>query len=175
MAYDGERIIKAIQTLINANVSDELDAVEVLWSEDQIALDDPVDVALGYKPTILELPSTGYPIVSIFGYQRNPRDAQAGRIGTEDVTHDVRIEFAVVADDETTAAKISHRYAEALIRVLQSQRIFDGYAQDHHEPTVTLAAITRHSSGGTTGDMFSTTDVDYIRLGEIALSLTGTN
>ena len=174
MAYDNERILKAVLTLLQANLADELDAVEALWqATDPVTLPDPVTWFEGHKPTVLELPSMSFPFVAVLVPNRTPEEGQAGRWGYEETLHDVMIHFFVVAADEATVAKIAYRYAEAIIRVLQSQRVIGEYAQRHYEPAVSLSVASRHTVGGTSGDAFSEEEVDYIRMGEVATTLEG--
>jgi len=174
VAYDAERILRAIQTLLQDELAGALDAVEALWMGiEPIALADPTAIDLGYKPVILELPSSSYPIISIFGMERSPETAQAGQWKTVELRYSVRLEYVVAGGDAATASLASHRYAEAIVSVLQSQRDFEGYSQMFWEPTVRLTEVGRHPVNGMTGDMFDDAEVDYIRLGAIDLVLEG--
>jgi hypothetical protein len=174
MAYDSERILKAVKALLQTNLPDELDAVEALWqATDPVTLPEPVTWFEGHKPTVLELPSTSFPFVAVLVPNRTSEEGQAGRWGYEEVLHEAAIHYFVVAATEEIVGKIAHRYAEAIVRVLQAQKVIAQYGQRHYEPAVSLSVASRHTIGGTTGDAFDESEVDYIRMGEVATTLEG--
>lgn len=174
MAYENEAVMRAIQTLLEDELTDALDVVEASWQAvDPVALPDPVAYHPGYKLTILELPSTSFPFVSILAPNRSPFESQAGRLGQEDVRIEAALHVFVIADDEATVTKLAHRYAEALVNVFQANQVIAAHAQRHWEPAVRVGVTERHAKGGTSGDLFDPESTDFIRIVEIQLDLVG--
>lgn len=172
MAYDAERVMKGIKNLLQAELPGALDAVEALWqSEDPYALPDPATWHEGFKAYILEVPSDEFPFVSILVPNRKPVTKQAGRWGQQDVVHEAGVHCFVVADTQENVSKLAHRYAEALTRVFQSQRVIAGHGQTNYEPEVAISEVVRHPKGGVTGDLFDAADTDYIRVVVVTLDL----
>jgi len=174
MAYENEAVMRAIQALLEDELEAALDAVEAAWqATDPLALPDPVAYHLGYKLTILELPSTSFPFIAIMAPNRFPFEDQAGRLGQEDVTVEAALHVFVIADDEATVTKLAHRYAKALVNIFQDNQVISGHEQRHWEPSVRVGVTERHAKGGTSGDLFDPADTDFIRIVEVQLELVG--
>ena len=165
MAFDGERIIRDLKTLAEADLATQLDAVEALWADvEAITLPDPETYYIGHNPTVLELASSAFPWIAFMFAARDP-EGQA-EWGYQDQRNRIIIDFFVVADDQATCNLIALRYAEALVALLQSQATAGDYKQVDHEPRVNLSQASRHKKTAT-ADLFTEADVDFIQGGRI--------
>jgi hypothetical protein len=176
VGYEGELIERGVETLLQGGMESALAAVEARWSTAgyPLSIPRPANWCRGYRADMLERPSTDYPFVVTIVSERNPESGQAGRWGPEDVTHSLLIGVFVVAESEDLATSIAHRYAEAVVDILQGQRSIEGYEQRHREPAVSLLADNeKHLTAGGYGDSYDTADTDYIRYVEISQGLKG--
>ena len=171
MGVENEALARAVKTLLESDLPSALDTVETRWAATQaITLPDPVNVFIGHKPTVLELPSTSFPFVAVIVPNREPD--KGGEWGFQECAYNILIDYFVIAADEATVNLIVIRYAEAIVDVLQTQSIIGGRSQQNYEPLLTLSeAATRHLIGGTTGDAFKDEDVDYIQMGRITVKV----
>ena len=171
--YLAEYLERDIEALLVAGISAALDAVEAEWAAtDAVTLPEPVNWDRGYRTWMLDLPSTSYPYVLTLFVQRTPNAGQAGRLKLQDVEYSGQISTFVVADTEAECSKIAHRYAQAIISILQANLVVRGCKQRDWKPAVSiLADSTTHQKAGTSGDIYNPEDVDYIRLVEIELVL----
>jgi len=175
MAYENELIMKAIANLIDTELVDALDDVESYWQDrdDSLALPGPINVHEGYKQTVLEMPSTDFPFISVLVPNRDPVRGEASRWGQEDVVVTAGLHIFVIADDETIVSKLAHRYAQALVNVFQTHPEIAGHSQRHYEPSVHVGVTERHAKSGVEGDLFDPDKTDFIRIVEIQMELVG--
>lgn len=167
MALNNERLARAIQTLITTGLPAALDAVEALWTgATAVVLANPASVFLGHKPTLLEMPSTAFPIICIITPNREPQAARAW--GYQEQTVTVYLDYFVVAEDEATVNLRTWRYAEALVTLMQANRVVGGLDQTDYEPQVLFSEASRHGKTSD-ADMFETAQVDFIQGGRIML------
>ncbi len=173
MAYDDERIAVALLALLEAGLADSLVTVQATWTAngDTVTLPVPVTWFSGHKPTVLGLPSSSFPFVAVIAPARTPIP-QPIRWGMQSSDIRVFIEYFVVAEDETTVNKIAHRYAEAIVPVLQAGRIVARYTQVNYEPEVVLSFATRHTQEAN-ANAFKEADVDFIQMGRITVDFKG--
>jgi len=170
VSVENETLARAIKTLLDDELPAALDAVEAEWAAIQaITLSNPVTTFIGHKPTILDEPSTSFPFVAVIVPNREP--LEGGEWGFQDVAYDVLIDYFVIAADESIVNLAALRYAQALVSMLQTHSIISGYAQRNYEPPLTLSEASRHLKGGTVGDAFDTSDVDYVQMGRITIRL----
>jgi len=170
MAYDSEKVGKALKAQLQAELPDTLDAVEAEWAgEDPVTLPDPVTWFEGHKPTVLELESAAFPFVAVLVPERAPQ-ARPSRWGYQEQDITVFVDFFVVAGDETTVNKRAHRYARAICQVLQAERLLEGYQQSDYEPQVRLSEASRHARA-VNADMFDDAEVDFIQAGRVIVML----
>lgn len=173
MAYDNERIGKAIKAHLVADLPAQLDVVEAAWTAtDPLALPEPVTWFEGYKPTVLEMAQDEFPYVGILVPVREVGTGKA-QWGYQGQMVHAFVDFAVCAEDEATANKMGYRYAEALCLTLKRSASFAGFTQVNYEPPVSLVSFTRHLKDPANADAFSADDVYYLALKSIAVDLTG--
>jgi hypothetical protein len=176
LAYDNELVLKAVKTYLAAGIGDALDDVEADWvtAGDPVALPDPVTYFEGYKPTFLEMESAEYPLVAIMADERRPESggSQKAEWGYQEQVISCTVNFVVVADDEETVNKIAHRYAQALVDLMQAQRGFEGYTQVDYEPAVTLAPASRHPKTHE-ANLQEAAQTDFIKVGVIETAMEG--
>lgn len=171
MAYDAERVGQGLLDLLEDELADALDAVEVLWSADPVTLPDSETWHFGHKPTVLELESSSFPFVSAIAIGTTPED-RPSRWGYQEETIPVYVDYFVVADTESVVNKRAHRYAEAIVSVLQAQRVIEGYQQQDYRPGVNLSEASRHAKTED-ADMFNDDDVDFIQGGRVSVVFEG--
>ena len=174
MAYENEQIMKAIKALLEATLPGRLDTVEAYWQSegDALTLPDPVTYHEGYKQTVLELPSSSFPFVSVLVPNRTPT-REGAEWGFQESTITAGVHAFVVEADEETVSKMAHRYAEALVLTFQSQQAIAGYRQMNYEPQVSIGVTARHARSGAEGDYFDPAKTDFIRILEVQIELKG--
>jgi hypothetical protein len=174
MAYENELVMKGIKALLQAQLPGKLDEVETYWQGqgDPLTLPDPVAYHEGYKQTVLELPSTSFPFLSILVPNREPQ-REGAEWGYQEVAVIGGVHAFVIADDETTVSKMAHRYAQAIVLVFQSQQAIAGYSQLNYEPEVRVGVTMRHAKDGVAGDLFDPDKTDFIRIVEVLARLKG--
>lgn len=170
--YKAEYLERAVEALLVAGIGDALDVVEAEWAAtDAVTLPEPVNWDRGYRTWMLDLPSTSYPYILTIFVNRTP--GKIAGLKMQDAEYAGAISIFVVADTEAEVAKIAHRYAQAMISILQSNQVVEGCRQRDWKPEVTiLADNATHQKAGVSGDMYNAGDVDYIRLVEIGLVMT---
>jgi len=164
MAYRGEDLERAVETLLQAQIGAALTAAATRWAAiDPVTLDEPQTWHRGYQDLILEFPSTSYPYVVIQAPLRRPVEGKGG-LGEQPVKHDLAISIFVLGDTPAEANTVAHRYAEAVVAVLQANQVVSGFTQQNYEPKAEIVAgnIT-HQKAGTSGDMYNEDDIDYMR------------
>jgi hypothetical protein len=171
--YNAELVAKAVLTKLQSDLSDALDDVEDAWDalDSEVTLPDPVTWFEGHEPTVLEMESSEFPFVAVLAPESEPQERPA-RWGFQEETVRVLVHYFVVADDADTVNKRSHRYAQAIRKVLQGQRNFEGYEQTDYRPHVRISTASRHGKT-TEADMFDSDQVDYIQMGEIEVRFDG--
>lgn len=173
MAYDAEATGNALQTLLEAELGAALDAVEASWASDPVTLPDPETWFFGHKPTVLEMESSEFPFVAVLVADRAPQERPM-RWGYQESVITAYVDYFVVADDEATVNKRTHRYAQAICQVLQAERIINGYAQQDYEPEVRLSEASRHGKEKE-ADFFKDAEIDFIQAGRVTVLLEGSN
>lgn len=169
MAYNNERLARAIITILSEELPTALDAVEDLWASAAPAtLPNPVDIVLGHKPTLLALPSAAFPLVCVIPPTRQPQRGPA-TWGAQEQIISVYLDYFTVAEDEDTVNIQTMRYAEALVTTMQGHRSVAGCRQSDFEPAVDLSEATRHGRTSD-ADMFDVAQVDFIQGGRITLT-----
>jgi len=172
MSYDAERVGKALKERLESELGDALDTVEAAWAgDDPVTLPDPVTWFLGHKPTVVEMESSEFPFLGVIVADTSPK-GRPSRWGYQEETLTVFVDYFVVADDETTVNKRAHRYAEAILAVLQEERYIEEYMQQDYRPRVRLSEASRHAKTEN-ADMFSADDVDYIQMGRVEVGFDG--
>lgn len=175
MAYHGETLERALETLLQTNIAAALNTVEARWSAiDPVTLPDPANWSRGYRMFMLDLVSTFYPYVLTMITDRMPEVGQAGRLKMQDVIYKATISAFVVANTEDDVSAIAHRYLEAIIDILQASLVIGGFKQRHYEPVTRIVADNVvHLRAGDSGDPENAADVDYMRLVEVDIELEG--
>jgi hypothetical protein len=174
MAYDNERIARALLAHLQANLGGTLDAVEALWlTTDALTLPDPVTWFMGYKPTLLELPVTAFPFVATLAPEREPVSLVKPTWGYQSQSVRTFVDFCVSAYDEATANKMGWRYSEAIIAALKLSSAFVGYRQVSYEPQARMISFTRHMVAPDNADAFNAEDVYYTYVGSVSVELEG--
>jgi len=172
MAYKAEWIRNAIKTRLEDNFAAALDTIEAEWADtDPVTLPDVETWFLGHKPTVLELESSEFPFVAIIIADRVPK-TEPIRWGYQEQVITAYVDYFVVAADETTVNKIAHRYAEAIITILQGENVIEGFTQQNYEAEVALSEASRHAKHKE-ADMFAEADVDFIKMGRVTILLEG--
>lgn len=166
--YEGETIERAVLTLLQANIGSALDAVEARWTGDNaLTLPEPVNWSRGYRLWMLERPSTWYPYVLVSVTEWTPRGQEA-RWSGQNAGYSLYINAFVVADSEDNVVALAHRYAEAIVDILQDDPEVAGRQQLNQKPSVRILADNAvHLTAGASGDLGDSDDVDYIRMIEI--------
>jgi hypothetical protein len=176
MAYDNELVLKAVETYIEAGIEDALADVEAGWvtAGDPVSLPVPVTYFEGYKPTFLEMESAEFPLLAVLALERRPESggAQKAQWGFQEQVISCVVNFVVVADDEEAVNKIAHRYAQAVVDLMQAQKVFAGYGQVDYEPAVTLSPASRHPKTSE-ASMMEDAQVDFIMAGAIETTMEG--
>lgn len=171
MAYDAERAAKALLEWLQDDLADALDAVEGLWPSDLVTLPNPETWHQGYTLTVVELPSTSFPFLAVMVMERRPdRASSQAEWGFQERIVLLRVEYYVVASDEGVVSKICNRYAEAIIRLLQTHRVIEGFQQQDYEPEVHLTNVIRHPKA-MEADLHDAADEDFIRGGAVEVRL----
>jgi hypothetical protein len=174
MGYDAERVGKALKERLESELPDALETVEAAWAgSDPVTLPEPATWFRGHKPTVLELESSSFPFVAVIVAETEPKSAPS-RWGYQEEELPVFVDYFVVADDEATVNKRVHRYAEALLTVLQEERVVEGYQQRDYRPRVRLSEASRHAKTRT-ADMLVPVegDEDFIQMGRIQVTFDG--
>jgi len=170
MAYDGERLARSTLLWLQSDLGSNLDTVEATWAgTDPVTLPDPVTWHKGHKPTVVELASTAFPFVCVIVVERKPEHGAEWGFQSREIA--LFIEYYVVANDEETVDKIASRYAEAIIALLQSGRIVEGFQQVNWEPSVHFSEVLRHPVS-TEADMMDATDEDFLKAGRVEVVFT---
>lgn len=178
MSYQGETAERALQALLQTYLPAALDAVEARWAGiTPIALPEPANWTRGYRMWMLNLPGTDYPYITTIVAQANPRE-QPGRLEATDESYDFLIAAFIVADAEDEAVDVAHRYAEAIVDVLESHRVIGAepnrFRLSTDKPQVRIIADNQtHKKAGKVGDSYKAADVDYLRLAEVQGALLG--
>jgi hypothetical protein len=173
MSYDNERIGTTLNTRLQTNIGAALDTVEATWTArgDPVTLPEPVTWFDGHKPTVLEMVSAEFPFVAVIVGSRSPRSDPI-RWGYQVCRVVVWVDFFVVATTEAMVNKIAHRYAEAIVAVLQGERHVEGYRQTDYEPEVVLSEASRHAKTAN-ADLFNDAHVDFIQAGRVVVNFEG--
>jgi hypothetical protein len=171
-AYNAEYLAKLVKARLENQLEDALSDVEDRWSDDDpLTLPTPITYFYGYNPTVLEMESSEFPYVATLSPGREPLGRSEWGYQSEEVT--VYVDFFCVSDDATTVSKITDRYAEAIMTVLQSDRWFGkGYGQRDFRPSVDISVASRHSKTKN-ADMFDEDDIDFIQGGRVEIVLQG--
>ncbi|RKY13855.1 MAG: hypothetical protein DRP52_01645 [Planctomycetota bacterium] len=177
MTWKGEYLERGIETVLQSGIGAALDAVEVIWAAagDPVTLPEPVNWSRGYRVDMVELPSTYYPFVLVMVLERQAEGSQSGRVARQNVTYEATISLFLVDDSEIVVNSIAHRYAEAVINVLQlpANRTVERLRVGNSEPDVTIMPLNaQHLKAGTSGDQEDPDDVDYMRLVDIICTYT---
>lgn len=172
-AYDGERLARAVKSLLEANLAAKLDVVQARWAvEAAVSLPDPVTFHLGFNPNLLELESTSFPFVAVIPGERVPEESARRAWGVQSETYVVDIHFFVVADTEAEVGPVCWRYAEAVTLVLQDSRAIGGYEQVAYKPDVEVGLSGRHPKKRF-ANMTKAADVDYVQGARVTIELMG--
>lgn len=177
MAYTGEELRSGVVTFLQAGIAAALDTVEAGYAaSDPVTLDDIVTWHEGHNPEVLELESTAFPFMAVMVGNRIPDQSKQGRAQWKFQEFDVLVyvDCFVVADDIATVNKRVHRYAKAIVAVLQTQRYIEGHKQNNYEPEVKISEATRHPKTANS-DLFNSDDVDYIQVGRVIVSFEGSS
>jgi hypothetical protein len=176
MAYTAEALRSGIKEFLETKLADALDVVEAEYAgTDPVTLDDPVTWHEGHNPEVLELESTAFPFVAVMVADRTPqRGGSTGQWGYQEFDAQAYIDYFVVADDIATVNKIVHRYAKAIVAVLQTERYIADHNQNNYEPGVKISEASRHPKTAD-ADMFNPDDVDYIQAGRVIVFLEGSS
>jgi len=166
--YEGETIERAALTLLQGSIGAALDAVEVRWTEDNaLTLPEPVNWSRGYRLWMLERPSTWYPYLLVSVTEFQPQGGELRRTA-QLAGYSLSINAFVVADTEDEVVTLAHRYAEALVDILQANPEISGRQQLNQKPAVRILADNAvHLVAGVSGDVEDSADVDYMRMVEI--------
>ena len=152
MAYRNEDLERAIDTRLQAALSAALDVVEARWSAVEAqALTDPVAYYRGFRTLLLDTPSSSFPIVITWAHQRTPQGGVKSRM--QDVRAQVSIQAWIVGHTEAIVNAVAHRYAEAIIDILQEQKVVGTWTQLNFEPEVEQTQSIIHLRAGTSGDL----------------------
>lgn len=182
MAYVNEIAQKALLALLAENLDAALSSVALFWnsrSETSIALPSPVTFFEGHNPTVLELPSSAFPFISVIDAGRSPRSSRAAW-GYQEQEISIFIDFFVVGSDLSTVNLVCQRYTQAVTSAIAASRVIEApdygimFTQSDYEPSVTQSEASRHSvytGDGLGGDMFDSSDVDFIKGARVTLNL----
>ncbi len=171
-AYDGERLARQIKAILQAGLPTALDAVELRWKDvAPVTLPDPKTYQLGFNPTLLEQVSADFPIIGIIPGERVPTSGvKAWGAQRESIVIDIH--FFVVAATHADVGLIVWRYAEAIVNVLQANRVIGTFTQEDYKPEIEFGVAGRHPK--TRGaNMMKEADVDYVQGGRVTLELGG--
>jgi len=164
VSYLAEDLERAVDALLQANMESALDDVIARWADvDAVSLSDPVSYYRGQTIFNLDLPSSSFPYITTWVHKREPAGDEA-MINLQPVAHECVIHAWVAGTTDLLSNKIAHRYAEALVAVLQTQRVIGGHRQKNREPPVDISASMAHLQNGTYGDLDEADDTDYLRL-----------
>lgn len=179
--YANEIAQRAVMDALFTSFGMALAEVEAMWqgAGSDVELPAPVTWFSGHNPTVLELPSTAFPFVSVIDAGRNPTSPKAAW-GYQEQVISLFVDWFVVAEDAATVNLICQRYAQALCQVLARSRVLSSelpdlaFSQEDYELAVTLSEASRHGkfTGDDLGaDMFNPADVDFIKGGRITVNL----
>ena len=172
MSYEGETVERALEALVQGGIDGELAAVEGRWTgDDALSIVRPRSYSRGYRAFMAELPSSQMPYIVTIVSQALPQGG-SGRLDTQDVHYPFTINVWCVGADEDTAVTVAHRYAEAIVDLLEAHRVVfadppqgTGYRQTTDVPQVRIYADNEvHLVEGYKGDVHKSDDVDYLRL-----------
>lgn len=172
MSYDAERVALDLYTLLQDSLGTALDAVEGLWvGSDPLALPEPVTWHWGHKPDVVDMVSAQFPFVSVMVAATAPV-AAGSRWGYQEETVTLYVDYFCAAGDAETVDKLVHRYAEAILSVLQDQATLGGYTQLDWRPAVELSEAMRHAAT-TDSDIWQTDQTDYLKMGRVTVRVQG--
>jgi hypothetical protein len=165
VSYEGETVERAIDDLIQAEIDDALTTVEARWTgDDALTITRPQMYSRGYRAFMAEMPSSSMPYVVTIVSQAQPQGG-AGRFDVQDVHYPFSINVFCVGSTEAIAVDTAHRYAEAIVDILEANRVISGYRQTTDIPSVEIFADNEvHLVDGYKGDIQNSDDVDYLRL-----------
>jgi hypothetical protein len=172
VSYEGETVERAIDKLIQHNIDAALSAVEARWTDDDaLPIARPRSYSRGYRAFMADLPSSSMPYVVTIVSQAQPQGG-SGRLDAQDVLYPFSINAWCVGADEDAAVTVAHRYAEAVVDILEANRVIfadpsrgAGYRQTTDVPQVEIYADNEaHLVDGYKGDIQNSDDVDYLRL-----------
>jgi len=168
MPYRNEDLERAIDARLQGAMAAALLAVVARWAEiDDVALTEPVSWYRGYRSLLLETPSSSFPIVWTWAHQRAPVGGVKSRM--QGVRAEVAIQVWLAEDTEAIANTVGHRYTEAIIDILQAQKVIGGWSQVNFEPAAEQTQSIVHLRAGSTGDYENANDIDYIRMVEVTV------
>lgn len=90
----------------------------------------------------------------------------------QDVRAQVSIQAWIVGHTEAIVNAVAHRYAEAIIDILQEQKVVGTWTQLNFEPEVEQTQSIIHLRAGTSGDYENANDIDYLRMVEVSVVFT---
>jgi len=165
--YEGEKLERGIETVLQNNIAAALVAVAARWEDiADVTLPSVASWTCGYRSWILDLASSNFPYIVTIVNGQNP----VGRVefGAQDVIAQSSISIFITAATEANANTIIHRYIEAVIDILQANQVIEGHKLRHYEPKRRIIAdSTKHLVNAPKGDYEKASDVDYMRLGVI--------
>jgi len=180
MAYTSEDLRAALKVRLVDNISAALDDVEAIYAAtDPIALAEPVTWHEGHNPGVLLMESTEFPFVAVLVGSRRPDRSVKGRAqwGYQEFEPVAWVDYFVVADELATVNKIVHRYARAIVAILQGERYISGcdfYKQVDFEPEVNISEASRHPKIAKANMLVDTeADIDYIQAGRVVVPFEG--
>jgi hypothetical protein len=172
MAYRNEDLERAVDERLQATLPDALNSVEARWAAtDDQSLTDPVAYYRGYRTLLLDTPSSAFPMVITWAHQRTPQGGVKTRM--QEVRAQVSIQAWVAGTTEAIVNSVAHRYTEAIVDVLQAQKVIGGYSQLHFEPATDQTQSIVHLRAGTSGDYDAANDIDYLRMVEVTVDFVG--
>jgi hypothetical protein len=90
----------------------------------------------------------------------------------QDVRAQVSIQAWVVGHTEAIVNAVAHRYTEAIIDILQEQKVISTWSQANFEPQADQTQSILHLRAGTSGDYETAGDIDYLRMVEVSVVFT---
>lgn len=171
-AYDGERISRLVLAILETELPAALEAVEARWADEAaVPLTDPVTLHLGFKPTLLELESSAFPIIAVIPGERIPQGSvKAWGAQREHLVIDTHFFVAAGSIDEVEPQV--WRYAEAIVGVFQNNRVIGRFAQEDYKPEIEFGVAGRHPKARG-ANLQKDSDTDYVQGGRVTIELAG--
>lgn len=132
-----EYLVRALETVLAAQIRTHLDAVEALWvaAGDPLDLPSPAAITRGFNEGLLKLGSEDFPRISILGAPLTPV-SNTDQHRFAEAIHTIVLEWHVLAPTSRDAVTRMWRYGQAIMGLLWEAQSFAGFHPVGLVPTI---------------------------------------